>query len=175
MSKEKSYMVVASKYQLEVPIVGKTAYKTDGQKILKQKDKIVPRHYVENRNSHPNNELWVIDEEKTAKMVVQREKNIIANLEKDRREKVSTADLVDAIAGKVAKDVVPKVVPIETVKEPVKETSSTNDSEQPLEGEPNEEWTIPQLKEYCDSNSITYHAASGVNKLMELITLNKES
>lgn len=95
-------MVVARKYELterDTREGSKTAYKTDGAKREIHGDKLIPRHWVEERNSHPNNEHYVIDEEKTAKMVIEREKNVKKNAIADKRSKATMADLVDALSG----------------------------------------------------------------------------
>lgn len=95
-------MVVARKYELterDTSEGSKTAYKTDGAKREIHGDKLVPRHWVEERNSHPNNEHYVIDEDKTAEMMIQRDKNVKENAIKDKRSKATMADLVDALSG----------------------------------------------------------------------------
>ena len=93
----KSIMVVATKFRLKVPIAGSGGqYDKKGQKE-DMGTKIVPRQFVEERNSHDNNELYVIDEKKTEKLMKEREENIKLNAEKAKKEKTSLADLVDAV------------------------------------------------------------------------------
>ena len=72
-----STMVVATKYRLTRPdsITKGTWKKTDKEKIH---TKIVKRSYVEDRNSHNNNELYIIDDAATEKMLAKREANINA-------------------------------------------------------------------------------------------------
>lgn len=57
---------------------------------------------------------------------------------------------------------------------PNEETTQGNTGEVLLpEGEPNESWTINQLKKYLDDKGLKYHAASKEVKLLEIINENK--
>lgn len=149
-----SLMVVAEKYELEVKIPGEQGYQVKGQKRLVHGKKLVPRAWVEDRNSHPNNELYVIYEDDTAELMKVREQNILDNAEKAKRASTSMADLVDAVAEKAAKPKKEKVKPVVV---------------EPKEGEPKEDWTPTELKAYCDENNIEYHHKAGKPKLLELI------
>ncbi len=72
----KSLMVVATKYRLKETVsVTKGTYNKKGSKENLGK-KIVARAFVEDRNSHENNELYIIDEKATEEMVIERQKNI---------------------------------------------------------------------------------------------------
>lgn len=69
-------MVVATKYRLTQPVSMKEG--TWNKKSGKEKihTKIVSRAFVEDRNSHENNELYVIDEQATIEMQEKRNANI---------------------------------------------------------------------------------------------------
>jgi hypothetical protein len=157
-------MVVADKYKLTQPLsINAGTWKKDGVKEHIHR-KIVTRDFVENRNSHTNNELYIIDEEATLEMIEQREKNIILNAEKSRKEKMTTSDLVEAIIGnqkpKVKKPKAEKTVKVEDDKKPNIELP---------EGEPNIEWSIGQIQSYCKVNNIKFHHMAKAEKLLELI------
>lgn len=71
-----SQMVVATKYRLTTAIsIKQGTFKKNGNKE-KIHTKIVKRSFVEDRNSHNNNELYIIDEDATEKMIAKREANI---------------------------------------------------------------------------------------------------
>jgi len=73
-----SLMVVATKYRLKETLSVKAGtYNKKGSKENLGK-KIVARAYVEDRNSHENNELYIIDEQATEEMVAKRQANIDA-------------------------------------------------------------------------------------------------
>jgi len=113
MSDQKSQMVLAEKYELEVKLKGKEGYQIDGQKRLLHEKKLVPRQWAEDRNEHPNNEYYVVFEEETAELMKQREANIQENAEKESRKNVTMADLVDVVAngGKPVKAKILEAVP----------------------------------------------------------------
>ncbi len=70
-----SLMVVATKYKLTQPdSITKGTWKKSGKEKIHTK--IVKRSFVEDRNAHNNNELYIIDEEATDKMVIDRQNNI---------------------------------------------------------------------------------------------------
>lgn len=73
-----SHMVVATKYKLTqaISIKAGTWNKKSGREKIHTK--IVSRAFVEDRNSHENNELYVIDEQATIEMQEKREANINA-------------------------------------------------------------------------------------------------
>ena len=99
-------MVFARKWQLMTPISMKAGtFDKQGQKKELHDWKLVPRYWVEQRNSHDNNEWYEVDEEMTADAMVLREKNIRLNEEKREKEAVSTSDLVGAIAQMASKHV----------------------------------------------------------------------
>lgn len=92
---EKTQMVIADKYQLLEPInQGQQIYNENGSKKHISR-KAVLRSFVEERNSHKNNELYVIDEEATKEFYELREESIKANKLKEAKEKLSQADLID--------------------------------------------------------------------------------
>jgi hypothetical protein len=97
---ENSAMVVARKYRLLSPISIKNGtFDKDGAKKLIHDNKIIPREFVEQRNSFNNNELYVIDKKATELYLKQREEQILINQEKAKKDKLSVSDLVDAIKG----------------------------------------------------------------------------
>ena len=72
----KSLMVVATKYKLLVPDSIKAGtFKKDSTKE-KIHTKNVKRSFVEDRNAHNNNELYIIDEDATEKMEAKRQATI---------------------------------------------------------------------------------------------------
>ena len=140
-------MVVATKYILSTPLsLKKGTWKNDGSK-KEIHTKIVPREFVEERNSHNNNEVYVIDEDATKKMLAQREDNIKKNAENKKKESLTTADLIDAI-----------VKPKKESKKKVEKVDSKFDS-----------MDLDELKQYCQDNDIKYHHKAGKEKLIELI------
>jgi len=101
-----SQMVFARKWQLKTPVSIKSGtFDKKGSKEMKHDWKLVPRYWVEQRNSHDNNEWYEVDEEMTADAMILREKNIKLNEEKREKESVSTSDLVGAIAQMASKHV----------------------------------------------------------------------
>lgn len=147
-----SSMVWATKYQLLSPLSLKDG-KWDKNGAKKElKSGLVSRQFVEDRNSHDNNELYVIDEEKTAELMKQREVNSKLNVEKAKREQVGFADLVEGLTKAVAK--------------PLNTNSKSS--------EPDESWTAKELKEYCKDNNISFRGNPGKDKLLELINSNEE-
>lgn len=80
-----SHMVVATKFRIKVPISTKLG--TWDVKGAKENlgSKIVTRAFVEDRNSHHNNELYVIDEEATKEMLKKRQANIDGTSGKDTK------------------------------------------------------------------------------------------
>ena len=95
-------MVVATKYRLTNPISIKSGtWDKKGAKV-EVHTKIVQRSFVESRNEHDNQELYVIDEDATDKMMVTREDNILKNAAKEKRDSATTADLIESIAGAVS-------------------------------------------------------------------------
>lgn len=101
-----SQMVWAKKWQLKTPLSLKAGtYDPNGTKEMKHDWKLVPRDWVEYRNSQPNNELYEVDEEETDRLMELREENIKLQEEKKKKESVSNADLVGAIAHMASKHV----------------------------------------------------------------------
>ena len=101
----KSQMVVAEKFQLTEPLsINGGTWRKDGRKQLVHR-KVVSRQFVEDRNSHDNNELYVIDEEASLELEAQRTLNIKEKEENAKREKLTTADLIDAMVNKTSKKV----------------------------------------------------------------------
>ena len=152
-------MVMAKKYELQVKISGQTAYQKDGQKKLVHDNKFISRAWVEDRNSHENNELYVIDEEATSEAYVMREQSIKDNVLKKKKESITMADLVGVIAESVSdkpKKKAKKVV--EEVEEPESETM-----------EELEDYSIEDLQHYCSVHGVKYHHKAGKEKLLELI------
>ena len=152
-------MVVATKYKLTQPLsINAGTWNKDGAKE-EVHTKIVPRAFVEDRNYHNNNELYIIDEAATDEMMEQRELNIIENAKKAKREKMSTSDLIDAIVG--SKEDKPKK------EKKVKEVAKTIDVMDV--DTPNIGWTLEALQTYCRDNDIKHHHANKEAKLLELI------
>lgn len=141
-------MVMASKYELQVKIPGKTAYQKDGQKKQVHENKAMPRWWVEDRNSHENNEIYIIDEEATEEYNNSRAANVKANELKKKKANVSMADLVEVVAEAVAD-------------KPKKKAKKVEDLE--------DENTVESLRAECDALDIEYHPRAGVKKLKELL------
>ena len=144
-------MVVATRYRLKEAISQKDGiYNEQGSKE-DLGTRMVLRSYVEDRNSRRNNEIYVIDEEKTIENEKLREANIIKNAEDKQKEKVTNADVVGALVSLVANKEKPKkaekVVKVE---------------------EPKDELTIDELKEALNEAGIEFHHKAGLNKLKEL-------
>lgn len=169
-----STMVVADKYQLLEPVsqLAGTWNKAGGKKHLGRK--IVPRSYVEDRNSHNNNELYIIDEAATVAMLEERERNIVENAEKRSKENVTMADLVgtvaDALKGDKPKKTSGKAETVKTdekIDAPVKDEGNSE--------EPSNTWSEQALRDYCDKQTppIVYHHKAGKSKLLELISNQK--
>lgn len=139
-----SQMVVATKYKLTNPISLKSGtWDKEGSK-QKVRTSVLLRSYVEDRNTHDNNELYVIDEEATLEMLKQREISIKENIKRDKRNKASFADLVEAVA-----------TPKESVKKQTKVEEDDSDE-------------IEALKVELNEKGIKFHHKSGINKLREL-------
>ena len=143
-------MVMASKYELQVKIPGKTAYQKDGQKKQVHGNKAMLRWWVEDRNSHENNEIYIIDEEATEEYNNSRAANVKANELKTKKANVSMADLVDVVAEAVAD-------------KPKKKVKKVEDLE--------DENTVESLRAECDALEIEYHPRAGVKKLKELLNI----
>jgi len=147
-------MVVAAKYRLtEFVSIQQGTYKQDGSRELIFAKKIVPRAYVEEQNAQQNNVLWIIDEEATLEMIQERERNIVENAKRAEREKLTTADLIEAIAKGNTKAV--------QVKEEVVKSET-----------PDNTWSKEELQQYLDENDISYSPRHGKAKLIELATKN---
>ncbi len=86
-----STMVVATKYKLS---------RLNGAWSKEQKTKIctkvVSRQFVEDRNSHDNNEYYIIDEEATAELQEKRQEQIQLNAVKKAKKNLDQTDLIDA-------------------------------------------------------------------------------
>ncbi len=152
-------MVVASRYELEARDTRKDSpwdYQQDGQKKLLQEDKFLKRSYVEERNSQNNNELYIIDEEKTKEYYKIREKSIIANKDKKDRSNIGMDDLIQVVA-----------------KTAVNNTNSGNRvAESYPDGDPDKTWSLSELKLFCKDNNIKFHHKNKEDKLLELINEN---
>ena len=163
---------MASKYELEVKMKGSTAYQKDGQKRLVHDNKFLPRWWVEDRNMHENNELYLIDEEATEEAYKLREQSIKDNELKKKKESVTMADLVgvvaEAVSDKPKKKKAKKVVLAEDDSETdlKDEPVETNDSETIEELE---DYSVEELQHYCSVHGIKYHHKAGKSKLLELI------
>lgn len=143
-----SVMVWATKYKLLSPISLKDGKWDKGGAKQEIHSKLMPRAFVEDRNKHDNNELYVIDEEKTAELMKQREVSIAENQERAKRESLTQADLIEAIAGGLKNNA--------------------------KSSEPDESWSASDLKEYCKKNSISFKGNPGKGKLLDLIYNNEE-
>lgn len=145
----KSAMVWATKYKLLSPISLKDGKWDKSGAKEEVHSKLMPRAFVEDRNAHDNNELYVIDEERTAELMKQREQSIVENNERAKRESLTQADLIEAIAGGIKS----------------KEVKSS---------EPSESWSVKELKDYCKENEISFKGNPGKDKLLQLIYSNEE-
>lgn len=169
---EKSQMVVATKYRLLVPIsIKEGTFDPNGQKQQLGKPKLLSRDFVEQRNAHNNNELYIIDEEKTVELMQQREENIRIKNEADKLNNISPQDVVNALvnAAKGTAETPKKAAPkkVEKVEEPKAERVVLP------EGEPNEDWDKSQLQQYCDERGLEYHHKAGKEKLLETIKASR--
>lgn len=145
----KSAMVWATKYVLKSPISLKDGTWDKNGAKEEVHSKLLPRAFVEDRNAHNNNELYIIDEEKTTELMKLREQSIIENKERAKRESLTQADLIEAIAGGIK-------------------------SKPSKSSEPDDTWTAKELKDYCKENSISFKGNPGKDKLLELIYSNEE-
>ena len=136
-----SNIVIASKYKLLTRRNG--SYDKDGTKELEQKDKVLNRSYVENRNKHDNNELYVIDEEKTKEILKLREVEIEENSIKRKKESLGQSDLIDVMA---------------QMANTLKQTRKTVKEE---------------ITDELDELGVDYDRRSSVKKLKELLQKNK--
>lgn len=155
--------VVATKYRLlEAVSLKENKYNVNGSKE-NLGTKIVPRQYVEDRNSQVNNELYIIDEDATVEMLKKREQSIIENNAKAEKEKVSNADIVTALVNKISGN---KEVekPKKVEKEAKKEVESNDEYAK---------YSTDDLKKQLESKGIEYHHKAGRSKLIELLTNNK--
>lgn len=166
-----SNLVLAERYELKVPAsIKDNTWKSDGQKELKAKKKLISRNFALSRiesgkmydqkgkeieNIRSNNELYIIYEEETVEVMKQRDKNIIKNAEKAKKEKMGMSDLVDAVVNKSEK---PKAKKKEASKKvESNDTKSVDDMDK------------DELKKYCDDNELKYHHKAGKEKLLEII------
>lgn len=167
---QNSKLVWAARYKLTEPISVKNGvFNTKGGKKL-MFERLVNRAYavkcnkaglmfddqgkeIEGRRS--NNEIYLIDEEKTAKLMALRDENIIKNAEKKRKESLGQSDLVDAIKG----------------------LTFASENKSPSNGQTTEvkkdSPKLVDLRKYCDDNGIEYHHKAGEKKLQELIEEHK--
>lgn len=174
-----STMVWAVKYRLLTPIsITKGTFRKDGQKEALDTGKLVPRQWVEDRNSMDNNELYEIDEERTLEIMQEREKNIAKNNANDKFKNLSVAEaLLIATGNQEAPKVEPvKVIEkpapakVEKVEEPVVEESVEEKTEVEATKEKSlEDMTVEELRTYCDDNFIKYDSRVGKAKLLETI------
>ena len=186
-----SQMVLATKYKLLIPESKKDGrYRNTGAEHEREKltTKIVPRAYVEERNAAPNHEFWIIDEQKTAEL----DKVRAVNIERQAKEKASAAatmgDLITALGSKLApaaeqplqtqsnpelEAALKRIAELEAEKEAkAQETVSADKfpaSDEHVEGEPNESWSVAELRQFCDDNGIKYHPAAKESGLMKII------
>jgi hypothetical protein len=161
----KSVMVWATKYQLLVPkSIKEGVYDENGPKE-KIHSKLVTRAFVEDRNSQSNNELYIIDEKKTAELMKERDANVIANAKQKQRESLTQADLIDAmvtaVSGKAPVQPEPTKEVEQVIEEPVKEEVT--------DGQRFENMTLEELQAYCDEKGIEYHHAMKEGRLIEVI------
>jgi len=184
-------MVIASRYKLQARVNGQ--YDVNGQKELIFKDKAVSRDYVEQRNTHPNNELWVIDEQKTTEYYAQREINLEAKKLKEESGKIGAEQIVHALL-KEARGTATQAAPApkveETVSPPVEEETveedttedDNNDTGNDEGGEdttavnPREEYkgkTIEELREIAEGLGVTPHHKAKEEKIIDLILEKK--
>ncbi len=93
-----SQMVVADKYKLLIPIsrINGTYDKEGTKKHISKK--VVSRSFVEDRNSHPNNELYIIDEDATAEFLKYRAESLKNKEISKAKKTVGMDEVVEAIA-----------------------------------------------------------------------------
>lgn len=114
----KSYLVWAKRFKLlELKSQKQGTYNQGGSKQL-MGEGFVKRTYADQRNLADNNELYVLDEEKTTELMLIREENIKKQAEESQKNTVSTEDkLAQAMVKAMANANAPVVAP-EPVKEP---------------------------------------------------------
>jgi len=158
----KSLMVVATKYKLLASdSILQGTFKKDGPKE-KIHTKNILRKFVEDRNTHNNNELYIIDEEATAEMLKARDKKIIENVAKKKLAKTSTADLVEAIHS-IGSKTTPE--PVTAPVAPVATVNAITGHNETLFAD----MTEGQLKQYSVDNSITQHHLAKKDGLIKAI------
>lgn len=143
-----SNYVVADKYILQAKSNGK--YLKEGTRQLVQKGKVLPRTYVEDRNSHENNELYVIDETATEELQELRAQSLKENEAKRKKESLTQADLVDAMVKMAG-----------AVKGDSKESSNEDEEKE-------------ELRAKLDELGVKYSNRAGVKKLKELLDENSK-
>jgi hypothetical protein len=105
---------------------------------------VVRRDYVESRNAQPNNEFWIINEEKSAKLDGMRQEQADKRAADEKLKNVSPAEML----GSIAKG-------LENIAE-----SKGNSEKADLQAE-------------LDEMGIPYDKRMGTKKLKELIEKNK--
>ncbi len=97
-------MVIADRYQLLVPKnLKKGEYDKNGAKKLMRKGIQLSRRYVEGRNQKVNNELYVIDEEATAKLPELRAAKLKKRVEAKAMENVSPVEILGKLSSNIEK------------------------------------------------------------------------
>lgn len=183
----KSTMCYATRYQLRVAISAKKGiYDKNGQKDDKG-SKVVSRAYVEARNSQVNNELWIINEVETSRLMALREQNIQKNAIKKQRDGATQADLIDAIKGAIQPQQVvqPQSDELTLLREQLAAATAKLEAKQLKEvptldnsvginsdSKPMEKWSLAELQNYCKENGIKYHAAAKEARLLKGIELH---
>lgn len=172
-------MVYATKFKLRKGVTYKQGKLYDNSvwnnsgMIEEVHSRFLPRATVESRNAQNNNERYIIDEKKTLELLEEREGNIVKNAEQKRRESLTQADLIDAIAGNVTrpnndsskelKEALAKIKELESEKS--KSTIIPNGSGKILFVDMSEE----ELRAYSDKEGIKQHHKSSKDKLIEVI------
>jgi hypothetical protein len=209
-----SKLVYAERYELEVNAGSKKVgnFSTTGQRKLTKKG-LVDRIFVTQRIAvgiiykdgkaiegiRSNNELYVIDEEKTAELMKLRDENVIKNAEKAKKENLGQSDLVDAIKNLGVAQPATGGAPDQTVeidelkaKNKKLEESAKKQKEVAIKpvtdveiGEADNDkvieiyipdyskMSVDQLRKICDDKNIKYHHKALEGRLIELIEENK--
>ena len=96
-------MVWAEKFFLQVRVAGGDGeYDKNGTKVS-DGSKLVPRYFVAKRNAINNNELYVINEEETNRLMALRSENVAKKEEERKLKSVSQTDVLGAIASGMEK------------------------------------------------------------------------
>lgn len=141
MSNTSELMVVAKEVSLkEVTSIKNGKFNQNGAYDVVHESKIVPRHYVDRVNGEHGKKFYIVDEDATAELANERNKNLQRNAEEAKLKNVGTNDLLRALIAE------------SQAKQPIKEKSE-----------------LDLLRERCDELGIEYKKTHGKSTLKGLI------